>query len=65
MRREGAELAFTYQNEKLKSRVADAAALLSVNVGVPREVAWEGKTVRTSICAVSPKFRIWVTMSAG
>ncbi len=26
MRREGAELAFTYQNEKLKSRVEDAAA---------------------------------------
>ena len=25
------------------------ARLLSVNVGLPREIAWEGKTVRTAV----------------
>jgi len=39
MRREGAELAFTYQNEKLKSRVADAAAEYGSDIVIPLDVA--------------------------
>jgi enoyl-[acyl-carrier protein] reductase I len=39
MRREGAELAFTYQNEKLKSRVEDAAAEYGSNIVIPLDVA--------------------------
>jgi len=35
MRREGAELAFTYQNEKLKSRVEEAAAEYGSNIVIP------------------------------
>src|SRR5580700_10725012 len=29
--------------------------LLSVNVGLPRDVAWQGKTVHTAICKVPAK----------
>jgi len=39
MRREGAELAFTYQNEKLKSRVEDAAAEYGSSLVFPLDVA--------------------------
>ncbi len=39
MRREGAELAFTYQNEKLKSRVEDAAAEYGSKIVIPLDVA--------------------------
>ena len=39
MRREGAELAFTYQNEKLKSRVESAAAEHGSNIVIPLDVA--------------------------
>jgi enoyl-[acyl-carrier protein] reductase I len=39
MRREGAELAFTYQNEKLKSRVEDAAAEYGSDIVLPLDVA--------------------------
>lgn len=39
MRREGAELAFTYQNEKLKSRVEEAAAEYGSNIVIPLDVA--------------------------
>ena len=38
MHREGAELAFTYQNEKLKSRVEDAAAKLGGGPVFPLDV---------------------------
>lgn len=38
MRREGAELAFTYQNDKLKSRVEDAAAEYGSNIVIPLDV---------------------------
>ena len=38
MRREGAELAFTYQNEKLESRVAKMAAELDSEILVPCDV---------------------------
>ena len=39
MRREGAELAFTYQNDKLKSRVEEAAAEYGSNLVLPLDVA--------------------------
>lgn len=39
MHREGAELAFTYQNEKLKSRVEDAAKEYGSNIVIPLDVA--------------------------
>ncbi|PYV09015.1 MAG: MOSC domain-containing protein, partial [Acidobacteria bacterium] len=34
--------------------------LLSVNVGLPREIDWQGKSVRTSIfkAPVSPRVRV-------
>ncbi len=38
MHREGAELAFTYQNEKLKSRVEAAAAEFGSNIVIPLDV---------------------------
>ena len=39
MHREGAELAFTYQNEKLKSRVEDAAKDCGSDIVLPLDVA--------------------------
>ena len=39
MHREGAELAFTYQNDKLKSRVEKAAAEYGSNIVIPLDVA--------------------------
>ncbi len=39
MHREGAELAFTYQNEKLKSRVEDAATRCGSDIVLPLDVA--------------------------
>ncbi|GHA69637.1 enoyl-ACP reductase FabI [Cognatilysobacter bugurensis] len=39
MHREGAELAFTYQNDKLKSRVESAAAELGSDIVIPLDVA--------------------------
>ncbi|MDR1075939.1 MAG: enoyl-ACP reductase [Xanthomonadaceae bacterium] len=39
MHREGAELAFTYQNEKLKSRVEDTAQRLGSDIVLPLDVA--------------------------
>src|ERR671910_801072 len=39
MHREGAELAFTYQNDKLKSRVEAAAAAAGSKIVLPLDVA--------------------------
>ena len=39
MHREGAELAFTYQNEKLKSRVEDAAKEYGSSIVIPLDVS--------------------------
>lgn len=39
MRREGAELAFTYQNEKLQSRVQNFASELESDIALPCDVA--------------------------
>lgn len=39
MHREGAELAFTYQNEKLKGRVSDLAANWNSNIVIPCDVS--------------------------
>jgi enoyl-[acyl-carrier protein] reductase I len=39
MRREGAELAFTYQNERLRERVENLAAKLDSEIAVPCDVS--------------------------
>ena len=39
MRREGAELAFTYQNERFKDRVGDLGAELGSEICIPCEVS--------------------------
>lgn len=39
MHREGAELAFTYQNDKLKGRVEEFAAQLDSSIVLPCDVA--------------------------
>jgi enoyl-[acyl-carrier protein] reductase I len=41
MHREGAELAFTYQNDRLKDRVVDIAKELGSNVVLPMDVAFD------------------------
>jgi len=41
MKREGAELAFTYQNERLKDRVVDLATQLGSEITLPMDVANE------------------------
>ena len=43
MRREGAELAFTYPNEKMKARVEKLAQELGVHVVLPCDVASDGE----------------------
>jgi hypothetical protein len=43
MHREGAELALTYQNDKLKSRVEDAAADYGSKIVLPLDVADDGQ----------------------
>ena len=43
MHREGAELAFTYQNDKLKSRVEKAAAEHGSDIVLPLDVAEDGQ----------------------
>jgi enoyl-[acyl-carrier protein] reductase I len=46
MHRQGAELAFTYQNEKLRSRVEDAAASFGSDIVLPLDVADDAEIVR-------------------
>src|SRR5690606_15185858 len=43
MHREGAELAFTYQNDKLKSRVEEAAKACGSNIVLPLDVTDDGQ----------------------
>ena len=43
MHREGAQLAFTYQSDKLKSRVEDAAAEFDSNIVLPLDVGDDGQ----------------------
>ena len=43
MHREGAQLAFTYQSDKLKSRVEDAAAEFGSNIVLPLDVGDDGQ----------------------
>lgn len=43
MKREGAELAFSYQGEKLKGRVEEMAAELGSNIVLPCDVAEDGQ----------------------
>ena len=40
MHREGAQLAFTYANEKLKSRVAEAAAAFGSDIVLPCDLSF-------------------------
>src|SRR5512139_1081674 len=42
-RREGAELAFTYQNERFKDRVAEMAERFGSNLSFPCDVASDGE----------------------
>ena len=46
MHRQGAELAFTYQNDKLRSRVEDAAASFGSDIVLPMDVADDGEIDR-------------------
>ncbi len=70
MHREGAELAFTYQNDKLKGRVEKLAAEFSSNIVIPCEVAedasidaafqtlaqhWDGLDIVVHSIAFAPK----------
>jgi enoyl-[acyl-carrier protein] reductase I len=48
MHREGAELAFTYQNEKLKGRVEEFAAALGSDIVLPCDVAEDESITRCS-----------------
>ena len=58
MHREGAELAFTYQNEKLKGRVEEFAAALGSNIVLPCDVAEDEsiESLFTELEKVWPKF---------
>ncbi len=70
MHREGAELAFTYQNEKLRERVEKFAAEVNSNITVPCDVAsdeqiqsvfehlddyWDGLDILVHSVAFAPK----------
>ncbi len=58
MHREGAELAFTYQNEKLKGRVEEFAAALGSDIVLPCDVAEDESITAlfTELEKVWPKF---------
>lgn len=58
MKRQGAELAFTYQNERLKSRVDEFAAELGSNIVLPCNVAEDESITHlfTELAKVWPKF---------
>lgn len=43
MRRQGADLAFTYQNDKLRSRVEDAASTFGSDIVLPLDVSDDGQ----------------------
>ena len=59
MHREGAELAFTYQNEKLKGRVEEFAAALGSDIVLPCDVAEDESITAlfTELEKVWPKIR--------
>lgn len=58
MRREGAELAFTYQNDKLKSRVEGFASELDSSIVLPCDVAEDASIAAlfTDLAKVWPNF---------
>lgn len=58
MHREGAELAFTYQNEKLKGRVEEFAAALGSDIVLPCDVAEDESidSLFAELTKVWPKF---------
>ena len=58
MHREGAELAFTYQNDKLKGRVEEFAAQLDSNIVLQCDVAEDASidAMFADLCKAWPKF---------
>ena len=58
MQREGAELAFTYQNDKLKGRVEEFAASLNSSIVLPCDVAEDASiaSLFTELAKVWPTF---------
>ena len=65
MRREGAELAFTYQNEKLKSRVEDAAGEYGSSIVLPLGKHWDGLDVLVHSIGFAPREAIEGEFLAG
>ena len=67
MHREGAELAFTYQNEKLKGRVEEFAAALGSDIVLPCDVAEDESITAlfTELEKVWPKFDGFVVTRDG
>jgi enoyl-[acyl-carrier protein] reductase I len=80
MHREGAELAFTYQNDKLKSRVEDAAKQFGSDIVLPLDVAddaqidalfaelgkrWDGFDILVHAIAYAPREAIGGEFLAG
>ena len=55
MRREGAEMAFTYQNDKLKSRVDKVAEACESDIVVPCDVAYDDQ-IDAAIAAVGERW---------
>lgn len=55
MHREGAELAFTYQNDKLKSRVEDAAREYGSDIVLPLDVADDAQ-IETALKALGERW---------
>lgn len=64
MHREGAELAFTYQNDKLKGRVEEFAAQLGSDIVLQCDVAEDASidTMFAELGKVWPKFDGFVTL---
>jgi enoyl-[acyl-carrier protein] reductase I len=56
MHREGAQLAFTYQNERLKDRVVDMAQALGSAVTLPMDVASDGE-IDTAFAGIRETWR--------
>ena len=70
MHREGAELAFTYQNDKLKGRVEEFAAQLGSSIVLECDVAqdesidgmrWSSATVRIIALFWVKKVKCWIS----
>jgi enoyl-[acyl-carrier-protein] reductase (NADH) len=56
MHREGADIAFTFQNEKLQSRVEKMAAECNSNITIEFERLLAKPTIRTRLPCIKPIF---------